>query len=221
MREADLPNHRFPVVLEREKASMPVRKNSIVASRRTCARSSHSLNGRLPMTWARRLVAAAALALPASAWGQVASHQVVALSGQAVPGTPAGVTYSTFSFPGLNDTGGVVFVSSLAGSGVNLGNDTALFGGPAASPIVVAREGDPAPGTPSGVMYRTLGSPVLNNTGQVAFVCSIRGPGVTVANFEASYAGPLAYPVLLARGGDPAPGTPAGTTYEIPFYPDL
>jgi hypothetical protein len=70
-------------------------------------------------------------------------------------------------------------------------------------------------------MYRTLGSPVLNNTGQVAFVCSIRGPGVTVANFEASYAGPLASPLLLARGGNPAPGTPAGTTYEIPFYPDL
>jgi len=123
----------------------------------------------------------------------------------------------------VNDTGQIGYwaFQTTGVGGVDSTNDEVLYAGPFASPQVVAREGNAAPGGPAGVNYSTfstsssLRGPILNDAGHVAFFSSLTGAGVTAANNEALFAGTLASPSLIAREGDPAPGTPAGVNFRV------
>ncbi|BBO32810.1 hypothetical protein PLANPX_2422 [Lacipirellula parvula] len=145
--------------------------------------------------------------------GLLGSPQLVARTGDAAPGTPAGVKYSSVGTPALNDAGWVAHVAGLTGSGVTSANDEALFAGPGGALQLVARKGDNAPGVPASVKYEALSPPALNDAGQVAYHAVLTGSGVTVANDRAIYAGSRTAPQLVARTGDAAPGMPAGVTY--------
>jgi hypothetical protein len=94
-------------------------------------------------------------------------------------------------------------------------NDAVLYAGPIASPLPFVREGDAAPGTAPGTVYASFGAPLLNDGGGVYFSATLAGAGVTAANNEVRYAGPLASPRLIVREGDPAPDTPAGVTFLL------
>src|SRR3990170_5463730 len=80
---------------------------------------------------------------------------------------------------------------------------------------VVVKEGDQAPGTPLGTVFNGFGTPSLNASGEMAFVGTLTGPGVTSANnagiWGADGAGGLR---LIARDGEQAPGTPLGTVFD-------
>jgi hypothetical protein len=77
---------------------------------------------------------------------------VLVRSGDPAPGLP-GLTLNTASGTGVGGSpreasnGLTLWGSSLFGPGVTTTNDTALFGGFAGGLVLVAREGDPAPGT--------------------------------------------------------------------------
>lgn len=154
----------------------------------------------------------AALAVGAVlATGQVAvaevRYQTIALTGRPAQGAGAGVNYAALFTPGLNNSGQVALSASLAGNGVTPDNDQAIFVGSYSSPQLVAREGDPAPGAPAGVSYASVTLPRLNDSGQMIYLIQLRGLGVTTANDSALYAGSFASPQIVAREGDPAPGT--------------
>ena len=152
--------------------------------------------------------------LTASAGAQV-PHNTIALTGQAAPGTPAGVSYQGLFVPIINDAGQVAYFAGLTGSGVTTANDETVYAGSFAAPQLVMREGDPAPGTPAGVKYSIVGGPAaLNDAGQLAYLPLLTGSGVTTANQGTLYAGNATSPQLVARSGDAAPGTPAGVTYS-------
>jgi uncharacterized repeat protein (TIGR03803 family) len=51
----------------------------------------------------------------------------VALAGDQAPGCPTGTTFSAFSELALPDTGGVIFLATLTGSGVTTANNTGIF----------------------------------------------------------------------------------------------
>jgi hypothetical protein len=167
------------------------------------------------------LVAGAALAGSDYAVGAVI-YQTVAISGQHAPGTAAGVTYSNFDTPSLNNTGQAIFSGHLTTSaGVTASTDDVVYAGPFASPQLVARAGDPAPGMPAGVNYSLfnngfvfIGATLINDAGQIAFLTQLTGSGVTTSNDDAFYGGTVGSPQLLARAADPAPGTPAGVAYR-------
>ncbi len=146
--------------------------------------------------------------------GQIA-FQTIALSGQAAPGLPAGVNYSSFAIaPAINDAGGVAYRAALTGTGVTGLNDFALYAGTYASPQLIAREGNAAPGTPAGVNYSVLSNQVdINDAGAVVYTSNLIGSGVSGANDSAIFAGSIASPQLVARTGGAAPGTPAGVSY--------
>ena len=79
---------------------------------------------------------------------------------------------------------------------------------------VVAKSGDTAPGLNDN--FGAFGGPLINNAGQVAF----RG----APSFEAQFAGPTGVYVgtpgdlhLIAKTGDPAPGSAPGVTFDTPF----
>ena len=88
---------------------------------------------------------------------------------------------------------------------------------------LVARRGSRAPGTPVGVNFGseqivTFDSPVLNDSGKVAFRAVVSGPGVDESNDEGIWAGTVNDLKLVARAGSHAPGTPAGVNFET-FFP--
>lgn len=154
---------------------------------------------------------------------------IVAREGNSAPSI-AGVNYANFEPPVLNGTGQTAFIASLTGVGVDSSNRVGIFSetvGLPGSPNLVAREGDPAPGTASGVNYggrRPLSDMTLNDAGDIAFRASLTGPGVDLTNDRAIYSDAVGTPGslgLVARTGDPAPGTTLGVNYSFLFTPSL
>jgi hypothetical protein len=153
--------------------------------------------------------------------GAIESPQIVARGGDAAPGVGAGVSYVSFAYERLNDTGQVAYTAALSGTGVTSANNEALYAGDAGSPTLVARKGDAAPEVPAGVKYSILAGPQLAAGGQVAYRVVLTGTGVTSANNAAIYSGDVTNPQLVARKGNPAAGAPSGTRYSALGTPVL
>jgi hypothetical protein len=74
---------------------------------------------------------------------------------------------------------------------------------------LIARKGDPAAGTPQGVLFNGFGQTTLNAAGQVAFhslLTGVAGSGVDASNNTAIWSGGPGSLRLVAREGDDAPG---------------
>lgn len=154
--------------------------------------------------------------------GAPGSPSLVARSGDPIPGMPQGLNFdfrSVVVSPVINNTGHTAFRGGLSGTGVDDTNSLGVFSVAADDPSslrVVARSGDPAPGTASGVVFHRFNDPLLNDAGQAAFFASLRGDGVDISNSTGIFseaAGLTGSPGLVARVGDPAPGTPPGTNF--------
>jgi hypothetical protein len=150
---------------------------------------------------------------------RAATLRTVALSGQPAGGTASGVNYSSFSAPVLNDAGQTAFFGNLSGDGVYYGNDNGIWSEGSGSLALVVREGEQAPGAPSGSYY-IMGTleppPVLNDAGQTAFRANITGNN-SPHGIWSEGAGNLAL-VAGARIGNHAPGTPDGVNYDYFYY---
>lgn len=145
--------------------------------------------------------------------GPYAAPQLVARRGSQAPGTPADVIYWEFGGLELNDLGQFAFDVDLAGPGISSANNDAIYAGAFAAPQLVAREGDPAPGLPAGILYADLPGPTINDLGHVSYSAGLSGPGVTNTNERALYAGTPGGQTVVAREGDQAPGVSAGVVY--------
>lgn len=140
---------------------------------------------------------------------------LVIRSGNQAPGLPAGVNIADVaSLPALNDSGQLVVVALLAGTGVDNNNRVALFSEAAGSLAPVIRAGSPAPGTLFGVNFKSFfSSPRINNAGQVAFMASLAGLTVNDNNALGIWSGAAGNLSLIARTGSQAPGMPLLTNY--------
>ena len=146
------------------------------------------------------------------------SLALVARSGSQAAGTPSGVNYNGFTLhgPKLNDAGQIAFKAGLTGPGVDSTNRDGIWSEGSGSLTLVARSGDHAPGTPSGVTYNSLASvmsPALNNAGQTAFRAFLTGSGVDITNSSGIWSEGSGNLALVARLGSQAPGTPSGVNY--------
>jgi hypothetical protein len=70
----------------------------------------------------------------------------------------------------------------------------------------VALSGQFAPGTPAPVRFSSFGWPVLNASGETAFLARLEGPGLGISHEGYWSEGPGALE-LVAHHGEPAPGT--------------
>lgn len=154
-----------------------------------------------------------------SIWvGPPGALQLIAREGSQVPGLPVGSLYGQFnSIEGINKAGHVIFETSMTGPNITVDNERAIFvGGPNNNVAVAAREGDPAPGLPAGVVFDAshlvLG---VNDVGQVAFRADLRGTGVDNTNDSAFYVGVPGALGLVTRRGSQAPGVPAGGVFQM------
>jgi hypothetical protein len=76
------------------------------------------------------------------------------------------VNFGPFSTPVLNHVGQVAFFANLTGTGVTGSNNEGVWRGGPGSLSLVARRGDQAPGTATGVNFGSPSIPVLNDAGQ-------------------------------------------------------
>ena len=150
--------------------------------------------------------------------------KTVALTGRPAPGTPEGVVFAGFvstdprtPVPMVDEQGRVLFFAFLAGPGVDATNGHGLWTSAGAGAALVARAGDPAPGT--GVNFQGLpnaevpvGFDISDGLGRIP--ATLTGASVDVFNDDGFWQGDAATLELVLREGEPAPGT--GATFFTP-----
>jgi hypothetical protein len=107
-------------------------------------------------------------------------NQVVFRRGDAAPGVPgANLQTSNDSSMCLSDSGRVAFQCSMFQTGsVTSANDTGIWTGTPGNLVLVAREGDVAPGTGGLTFGNTSGQfMIMNGAGQILFNNSLVGTG--------------------------------------------
>ena len=140
----------------------------------------------------------------------------VVRKGGPAPGLPAGVFLLEIGGAWTNDAGLMRYSATLGGAGIDFDNDQAYFVGDPDSGFGLAlRTGQQAPGLDPGVLtYPSLHSVFLDNSGQLAFLSSLAGPGVTTSNDEAVFnATGDGGVTVIARKGDQAAGLDSGVVY--------
>ena len=137
-------------------------------------------------------------------------------TGDQAPGCDLGVYVTAAGgFGGiLSDNGTVRVDGSLAGPGVWVGNDRAMWIGTRDELALVFREGMQAPGCPAGVLLKTPDYISFNDQAQVSFRCTLAGEGVTYDNDMGRWVGAPGDLHLVAREGDPVPGMAEGVTWK-------
>jgi hypothetical protein len=123
--------------------------------------------------------------------------------------------------PVLNNAGQTAFYGATFGGGVGLWAERS------GSLALVARFGQQAPGTQSGVTFnfdylsQFLETPVLNDAGQATFRAGLSGPGVTNANNFGLWSEGSGSLQLVARLGSQAQGLPTGVNHGYMFAAGL
>jgi hypothetical protein len=143
----------------------------------------------------------------------------VVRSNSIAPGTGGLGTFSSFNQPDISATGRVAFHASLnSGAGIAFDQRDGIWQGPAdrsAALTLVARSGTVAPGTGGAKFSSFFKDPLVNSAGTVSFVDQLSGTGITSDNGKGLWTGLNADNLtLVARAGDAAPGTPAGTVFS-------
>jgi hypothetical protein len=144
--------------------------------------------------------------------------QLVIRSGTQAPGLDAGVLFSDFGDPALNNAGNLVFHGSLTGASINPTNNESVWSTATGALSLVAQKGAPAPDVPAGVHFGSFIRPdfydvIVGGSGDAAFASYLSGADVTPQNEFALWAQRSGVLGLVAREGDPAPGTSAGTVF--------
>lgn len=135
----------------------------------------------------------------------------VARTGNQAPDANPGVVFSGLNFPVFNASGQTAFRGDLTGTGVDSTNNVGVYSEGGGSLAEVARTGDPASGGDPGVLFSGLDTPVLNDSGQTAFVARLTGSGVTLGNnSEGVYKESGGLLAEVVRTGDQAPGADPG-----------
>jgi hypothetical protein len=153
------------------------------------------------------------LILLAKTAGAVQLTTIIA-SGEPAPGTEPGVTFASVGFPTIDSLGDVAFSGTLQGPGiVASSNNIGLWLSTAAGLTLVARAGDPAPGTPTGVYFTSVSGPIFNDANILLFFGELAGPGVTDQNCQGYWVTDgSGAPQLLYLQGDPVANAGASVT---------
>ncbi|MBK7641626.1 MAG: hypothetical protein IPJ19_01030 [Planctomycetes bacterium] len=147
-----------------------------------------------------------------------AGNSVVVREGDAAPGT-VGATFNIASNSWSVNTGACTFnrngdtiisADLLNGDVIATINDRGVYVGGTSGLQLAVRRGDAAPGTDGNIDTVNNTSQCLNNAGQIAFEATIVGGTATTADDSGIWAGSIGALQLVAREGDPAPGTSAG-----------
>ncbi len=157
---------------------------------------------------------------PRAIWSETVPGALreVARSGDQAPGLEAGALFKSFSDFSVDAMGNVSYAARLRVLGpIDITNSTVLYSeGGGNGPQVIARAGDPAPGTPDNFNSLSLGRfPVLSSTGIAAFNNELREPGSNTGSLTRGIWSTRDGDVeLVVLEGDTLPGIPTPTTID-------
>jgi hypothetical protein len=157
--------------------------------------------------------------------GTAAAPKIIARLGDAAPGTDS--VYASLGRPSIGSSGRVAYMATLTGGSATTTNYGALYAGTQSSPQLVARSESTAAGAGAGVTYLINDNtmltqrPEVNAAGQVAFVSRLQGAGVSSVNDFGLFAGSPGLPSLIAREGQPAPGSSDNASFTNFFDYEL
>jgi sugar lactone lactonase YvrE len=146
-------------------------------------------------------------------WADTSSgtRKLIARLGQVAPGTGSNATYLTLSDPVYNANEAVAFRGTLSvGTGLaTAATASGIWCNSTGSLQIVAQQGGPAPGCPSGVNYLAFTELALDDVdgatqqGGAIFLATLSGTGVTTANNAGIFAVDAAgTPQLIVRTGE-------------------
>ena len=169
-----------------------------------------------------------AFAMTTAAYAADFHLQKIALRGDLAPGTEPGTTFALTPFeyvpmvPTIDEAGRVGFAARLEGPAVTAANSSGIWFGTPGDVALVARAGDPAPGSAGAVFHDfpvdiALQAPVTGSDRSL-LAASLSGSGVSGSNAQGIWSLSAAGLELVARGGDPAPGLPAGSQFGSTLY---
>ena len=143
------------------------------------------------------------------------SVMLLARKGEGAPGAGNGGVFGSLGIPAMGAAGDVAFSALLDGPGIDDSNGKGVWSGSITSNIVglVARQGSPAPGTESGVLYDSFDNPVINGRRKIAFLASLSGHSVDDVNRRGIWAGSIGELALVARTGQRAGGPESDVLY--------
>ena len=131
---------------------------------------------------------------------------LVVRAGWPAPNMDAGVSFTSFGRPRINDAGQMAFAAGVTGPGINDQNDVGVWAGEPGSLVLVAREGDQVPQGAAGETYLSFGQAVISASGALALSADTTdGVGLWVGT-----AGSM---TVVAHSGMHAPGTPEDVTF--------
>jgi len=143
------------------------------------------------------------------------------------PGLPPDARHGPASVRpiGLNDSGEMIFISNLSGTGINTSNDHTVWKAASGNLEMMFREGEQVPGAPAGVHFSNAAISqlargiALNSAGESVIYMSLAGPAVTAADDSALFTDVGGNPGFIVREGDAAPGLPGVTVASLSARP--
>jgi hypothetical protein len=155
--------------------------------------------------------------------GEAGAFSLLARKGTEAPGAAAGVVFTELFLVGGGESGAALLFGRLNGPGVTTTNDEGFWTDRGGSLSLLLREGDPAPGVGSGIVFGGAGQFIgtgysfqsMNFSDASAFSAqaNLTGPGLTAFDNEAPWRELNGDLLLLAREGDPAPGAGDNVTF--------
>jgi hypothetical protein len=134
--------------------------------------------------------------------------RTVALSGQHAPGTLAGEAFQFFlQSPAINNAGQTAFRASVV-------TRVGAWSEGSGALSLVARVGDPVSSLPTGIVYSSVGFPLIGEDGSTVLLGGITGPGINSTNDFGILSDRTGSLQFVAREGDQAPDYPAGTVFS-------
>ncbi len=129
------------------------------------------------------------------------------------PGLPADVRAGFgLTMSALNRSGQVAYFSALSGPGINSDNNESAWSTASGNLVMVARDGDPAPGLPAGSSFYFIWiATAFNDAGQTLFSAGIREPGATSPNGGGLWMESGGIRTAVVYPGMQLPGMPVGS----------
>ena len=136
------------------------------------------------------------------------TFETIVLEGDQGPGALAGSSFSFVGRPFLNNQGDIAFETISTGPGLTNVNNQAIVSNAGGGTLsLVARRGDAVPGA-GAATFTSVGSPSLNDQGEIAFLGTFTGFNSAIAS---NVGGTLS---LVAREDDAATGAGAGVSFS-------
>jgi hypothetical protein len=142
------------------------------------------------------------------------AHAVVTVGDQiSLGGGPYWKFNYLYDSVSLESNGRVVYGAQLTGDGINTLNNDTIWADDNGFKQILMRDGQAAPGLPSGTIMTHVQTPYADSAGHLAFTSTIAGPDTNSTNSEAIFSTTGGSLHLVARLGQAAPGVGAPANF--------